>query len=85
MMLVEAGSNNSNCTSSIGSASYDSCTDNRKGNRGSSQRIWYSNKYKASVIEFYENKSSGLNITQFCKKYNLSCNMIKNLSADEYG
>ena len=63
MMLVEAGSNNSNCASSTDSTSYDSHTDNRKGNRGSSQRIRHSNKYKASVIEFYKNESSRLNIT----------------------
>ena len=85
VMLVEAGSNNSNCTSSAGSASCDSRTDNRKGNRGSSRRIRHANKCKASMIEFYENESGGLNVTQFCKKHNLPCNMIKNLSAGKHG
>ena len=83
-MLVEGGSENSNFASSTGSASFDSRTDNRKGNRGSSRRIRHSNKFKASVTEFYENESGQLSIAQFCKKHNLSCNIIKNLSAGEY-
>ena len=70
-MLVEAGSENSNFTSSTGSTSCKSRTDNCKGNRGSSRRIRHSNKFKASVIEFYENKSGEFSITQFYKKHNL--------------
>ena len=62
-MLVEADSENSNFTSSTSSTLCDSCTDNCKGNRGSSRRIRYSNKFKASVIDFYENESGELNIT----------------------
>ena len=48
VMLVEAG---------------NPSTDNRKDNRGSNQRIQDTNTYKASIIEFYKNESSRLNVT----------------------
>ena len=84
IMLVEAG-NDANCASSSSSASCNPNIDNCKDNRGSSRRIRHSNKFKASMIEFYENESNELNAIQFCKKHQQGCNVIKNLSAGKHG
>ena len=54
--------------------------DNRKSNHGSGQHSRHSNKFKATMIEFYESECCEENVTKLVKEHRLENESKKMLS-----